>query len=107
MSFNNYYGTDNYIALGHGLNSSFNYIFLDDFHYEDIPSCVKPSALSVSNISANNADFSWTPGGAEPLWQIQWGTSGFSLGNGVFDTTSVTNYSLASLSASMGVMIFM
>ena len=38
----------------------------------------------------------------ESLWQIQWGTSGFSLGNGVFDTTSVTNYSLASLSASMG-----
>ena len=26
----------------------------------------------------------------------------FSLGNGVFDTTSVTSYSLASLSASMG-----
>ena len=60
VSFNNYTGTDNYIALGHGLNSSFNYIFLDDFHYEDIPSCVKPSALTASNITANNADISWT-----------------------------------------------
>ena len=102
VNFNNYTGTDIYIALGHGLNSSFNYIFLDDFHYEDIPSCVKPSALTASNITANNADISWTPGGAESLWQIQWGTIGFALGSGVFDTTSATNYSLTTLNASMG-----
>ncbi|MGY8866827.1 MAG: choice-of-anchor J domain-containing protein, partial [Methylophagaceae bacterium] len=102
VSFNNYTGTDNYVALGHGLNSSFNYVFLDDFHYEDIPSCVKPSALTASNITANNADISWIPGGSEPLWEIQWGTTGFTLGSGVFDTTSLTNYSFTTLSASMG-----
>ena len=77
-------------------------IFLDYIHYEDIPSCVKPSALTVSNITANNADISWTPGGAESLWQVQWGTIGFALGSGVLDTTSLTNYSLTTLSASMG-----
>ena len=40
--------------------------------------------------------------GAESLWQVQWGTIGFALGSGVLDTTSLTNYSLTTLNASMG-----
>ena len=60
VSFNNYSGTDNYIALRHGLNSTFDYIWLDDFYYEDIPSCVAPTNLVASNITGGSADFSWT-----------------------------------------------
>ena len=102
VSFDNYSGTDNYIVLGHGLNSTFDYIYLDDFHYENIPSCVKPSSLTASNITANNADISWTPGGSETFWEIQWGATGFTLDSGVLDTTSLNNYSFTTLSASLG-----
>ena len=88
VSFDGYNGTDNYIALGHGLNNTYDYIFLDDFHYENIPSCVKPSNLTASNITSNSADINWVAGGNETLWQIQWGTIGFSPGTGTLDTTS-------------------
>jgi len=102
VSFDNYNGSDSYIALGHGLNNTYDYIFLDDFHYEDIPSCVKPSNLTASNITSNNADISWVAGGNESLWQIQWGTIGFIPGTGTIDTTSNLNYSLNGLNSSMG-----
>ena len=102
VSFNNYTGSDNYIALGHALNNTFDYIFLDDFHYEGIPSCVKPSNLTASNITANNADISWVAGGNESLWQIQWGVVGFNPGSGTLDTTSNLSYSLTGLNSSMG-----
>ena len=102
VSFDNYSGADNYIALGHGLNNTYDYIFLDDFNYEDIPICVKPSNLAASNVTSNSADISWIAGGNESLWQIQWGTIGFVPGTGVFDTTSSNSYSLNSLNSSMG-----
>ena len=100
VSFNNYSGTDNYIAFRHGLNSTFDYIWMDDFYYEDIPSCVAPTNLVASNITGGSADFSWTPGGNETLWNIQWGNAGFTLGTGTIDSTSSTNYSLTGLSPS-------
>jgi hypothetical protein len=100
VSFNNYTGTDNYIALKHGLNSTFDYIWLDDFHYEDIPSCVAPTNLAAANITANNADFSWTAGGNETLWNVQWGPTGFTLGTGTIDSTITTSYSLSTLNPS-------
>ena len=102
VSFDNYSGADNYIALGHGLNNTYDYIFLDDFYYEDIPFCIKPSNLAASNITSSSADISWIAGGNESLWQIQWGTIGFVPGTGVFDTTSSNSYSLNSLNSSMG-----
>ena len=100
VSFNNYSGTDNYIAFRHGLNSTFDYIWMDDFNYEDIPSCVAPTNLAASNITGGSADFSWTPGGNETLWNIQWGNAGFALGTGTMDSTSSTSYSLTGLSPS-------
>ena len=58
---------------------------MDDFYYEDIPSCVAPTNLTASNITGGSADFSWTPGGNETLWNIQWGNAGFTLGTGTID----------------------
>ena len=88
VNFNNYFGTDNYIALGHALTNTYDYIWMDDFHYEEMPSCISPTNLGTSNLNASSADLTWFAGGNESFWNVQWGVSGFSLGSGFIDTTS-------------------
>ncbi|MBU28443.1 MAG: hypothetical protein CMD30_03675 [Flavobacteriales bacterium] len=88
VNFNNYFGTDNYIALGHALTNTYDYIWMDDFHYEELPSCISPTNLGTSNLNASGADLTWFAGGTESFWNVQWGVSGFSLGSGFVDTTS-------------------
>ena len=34
------------------------------------PTCPAPAALQESNVTANSANFSWTPGGAEAEWWL-------------------------------------
>lgn len=44
--------------------------------------CPPPTNLIALNISSTSADLGWTPGGTETLWNIEWGETGFTLGNG-------------------------
>ncbi len=56
---NGYNGTDNYIALLHGNNSTFRTYYIDDFHYENIPTCIRPDSLAVGNVTTTTAALSW------------------------------------------------
>ncbi len=69
------------------------------------PSCPQPSALIASNITANSADLSWTAGGTETAWDIQYGTSGFAPGSGTTVGVTTNPYSLTGLSASTTMII--
>ena len=62
VNFNNYSGNDNHIAFKHGQNFTFDYIWLDDFYYEDIPSCLSPlpTTISLNSVSTDSANISWT-----------------------------------------------
>ena len=62
------------------------------------PSCSSPTGLTSSNNTTNSADLSWTPGGTETLWNIEWGASGFTLGTGtsIIGVTAIP-YSLSGL----------
>ena len=64
------------------------------------PSCLSPSSLNASNITGNSADLNWTAGGAETAWDIQYGATGFALGNGTTVGVTTNPYSLTGLSAS-------
>ena len=68
-------------------------------------SCPAPSNVSTSNITANAATIAWDTAGSETdSWTIEYGTAGFSLGNGtqvnnltsnsytVTDLTPATDY---------------
>lgn len=62
-------GTSNY-AYGDA------YLSLDDISVEAVPSCVAPSAPVASSITANSAQLSWTAGGSETAWKLQYSVDG-------------------------------
>ncbi|MAP01922.1 MAG: hypothetical protein CMD01_03795 [Flavobacteriales bacterium] len=46
------------------------------------PACVTPTSLTATNITGSSADLSWTAGGTEPEWNVEYGLSGFAQGTG-------------------------
>ncbi len=42
--------------------------------------CPVPTAFASSNTTSNSVDFTWTAGGSETAWDIQWGPVGFMPG---------------------------
>ena len=65
------------------------------------PSCPNPINLTASNLTASSADLSWTVGGTETSWNIEYGFSGFAQGTGVGTplTVSTPNTTLTGLNA--------
>ncbi|MCF6306994.1 MAG: choice-of-anchor J domain-containing protein [Flavobacteriaceae bacterium] len=63
------------------------------------PACNPPSTLAASNITQTQADLSWTAGGTETAWNVEWGLNPLTLGAGT-TVTGVTNpYTLMGLTA--------
>jgi hypothetical protein len=100
VSFASYAGTDKYIAFAHGMNTTFDYIHLDDFEYEDIPSCPDPTLLSASNIGSSSADLSWTENAGATSWQVSYGATGVTATAGTKVVVGTNPYTLSGLSAS-------
>jgi len=42
------------------------------------PSCAQPSALNISAFTGFTADLAWTENGTATVWDIEWGTAGFT-----------------------------
>jgi uncharacterized protein (TIGR02145 family) len=53
--------------------------------------CPQPFALGASNITGYSATLSWTPGGTETSWNIEWGPTGFTQGTGTLIEGITTN----------------
>jgi len=103
--FNNYEGENQYIAFR--VQSDFfggnTTVKIDDILIEPIPSCVEPlpSSLTAENFTINSAKLSWiTPINGE-YWDIEWGESGFTQGEGTLIQATPDNpYLLENLSHS-------
>ncbi len=75
-----------------------NDIFVDNVEVKVKPACSVPNALSATNITANSADLNWTENGTATVWDIEFGTSGFTQGAGTIVTSTTSNpYSATSL----------
>jgi hypothetical protein len=62
--------------------------------------CFSPVLLNAGNILPNSADLFWQPGGNETSWNLEWGNSGFTIGNGIsINSLNNTNYSLSFLTS--------
>lgn len=44
--------------------------YMDNFFVKEIPSCLKPTGLVVSNVAATSATLAWVAGGTETTWEI-------------------------------------
>jgi len=70
-----------------------------DFTLAVLPPCPPVTALNVSNVTQNIVDLTWTAGGTETLWNIEYGDQGFSQGSGTI-VNGVTNpYTIIGLTA--------
>ncbi len=70
-------GGNNHIALRQNSTSSIWYYWLDDFMVQTIPSCPKPTDLTVGVVGETTAEVSWTPGSTETEWDVIYGVAGF------------------------------
>lgn len=91
IPFNAYSGTDQFIAIKHGLGTTNQYIYIDDFKWEAIPTCPWPTALQSSNVQAFQATFAWTEMGSATSWDIEYGPSGHTPGTGTIVSGVTTN----------------
>lgn len=98
-SFENYVGTDKYVGIKHGMNTTFDYLFIDDFLYEDIPDCNNPSAFTTDTVGTDIVTVSWTAGGTETKWNIEYGLDGFTQGSGTTIAEVTNPYTITGLSA--------
>jgi hypothetical protein len=73
------------------------YWILDNVKVEEL-SCLDPTALGATNITAASADVYWTTGGAMN-WNIEYGTAGFTPGTGTTIIASNDTTNIGSLAA--------
>ncbi len=65
-------GSSEYIAIAGGSVAGFDEIALDDFVYEEIPSCDFPSNLQATNVTNNSIDLTWDAPSAAPANGYDW-----------------------------------
>jgi len=95
-----YNGQEIYIAI-HIYSTPHIY---HDFGFDDItgpavfvPSCQHTSAQNETNISTVSADLGWTENATATAWQIEWGPTGFTQGNGTVINVTSNPYTLNGL----------
>ncbi|MDD3876082.1 MAG: choice-of-anchor J domain-containing protein [Bacteroidales bacterium] len=100
--FNNYSGTDEYIAFKHANTTSTRYVYIDDFVWEPIPSCagIIPGTITSTNPTLNSIDLAWTEWVPASQWQIEYGLSGFTPGSGTLVIANSNPSTLSGLNAS-------
>lgn len=63
------------------------------------PACIPPSVLTASNILDTQAELGWTESGTATVWNVEWGTAGFTPGSGTTETGVTNPFVLTGLTA--------
>ena len=58
-----------------GTSSEGGAMFVDNVSVHKVPTCFAPTALTFSNLTSASAQVSWTNGGEESAWQLQYRTT--------------------------------
>lgn len=81
-----------------------NDFFVDNFEIAPLQACLPPTMLNASNLTPTSADLGWMTSSGATMWEIEYGPTGFTRGNGtslvavnnpffVTGLTPSTNYS--------------
>ena len=62
------------LAFRYGGASNNFYAGIDDISITEVPACATPTAIVGGNETANSAQISWTNGGEETAWKLQYTT---------------------------------
>ena len=95
------YANDTITLIFRGVrqNNSAAEIAIDDINIDEAPSCPKPRNFAFTARTDSSITLSWTSGGATN-WQIEYGPSGFTQGNGTLLSVSNNPATINGLSAS-------
>ena len=83
---------DGYLAFYTPVQDPQNYTFIDNLIVEEIPTCVIPDSLSVSDVTTTTATLSWIAG--DGLTPTSFNVLYRKYGETAFDTVSTTNYGI-------------
>jgi len=100
--FNNYSANDNHIALKHGNEAFHGKFFIDDFKYENIPTCTEPLYPKITDVRFDEVDIEWETfvNSSASFYEVEYGPSGFTLGNGTIETSPSESYTIQNLNDS-------
>lgn len=98
VPFSNVPSGHKHVVLQHSNNANFVALGIDDLYIEQQPACAAPSAGVISEVKDTSVVIDWLAGDGTQ-WEIEYGTTGFTLGSGmsitgILDThTTVTGLS--------------
>jgi hypothetical protein len=99
---NGFNGSDKYFAFAHGLNGTFQTIFIDDIYYEAIPTCVRPDSLNVTNITSTSASVTWASVNGGSNFEYEYGINPLGDPNNTRALSTATQVPLNGLSSGTG-----
>ncbi len=67
-----------------------NDLHIDNVTVDELPACVAPTQVVVSNVTGNTADIAWTENGTSTSWTVEYGPAGFEAGTGTQENVSGT-----------------
>ncbi|MDX1651191.1 MAG: choice-of-anchor J domain-containing protein [Brumimicrobium sp.] len=77
-------------------------VSIDQFSVVEAPTCPPPSSLMATMITDTEVTLSWTAGGTETMWNIEYGPAGFSQGTGTFLPVTTNPYTVTGLTPQTG-----
>ena len=99
VNLDTYSGNDRFIAIRQDFTGSNSRISIDDFSYQNIPSCTEPINFEANTIADTQVNFNWTDLTSSSNWEIEYGETGFTLGTGTVVTSNTTSTTVGNLIA--------
>ena len=104
VSFANYTGNGHYVAFKNAYTTQSGYGYIDNLVITLDSSitpntCLAPTGVTASNVTQTSATITWTAGGTETAWELQYKTAAASNWSNAINVTGTPSYNLTGLTA--------